>query len=535
MNKQRVFRIGMVFTIGLSVVAHLLSLTKLPIFSDEAIYLRWAQLIISEPFRYLFFSLNDGKTPLFIWQLVGALSFPGNPLWLGRITSVMGGMVLALILVRIAKLLGLGRAGQLTAATLVSWLPFWYFHHQMALMDGWLVVWIAAAWWGTISLIRQLETTEKPPLALSVTANVIHELKLPAILVRVVLTSVCIWAALMTKLPAVLALLALVITPLFVVPKWSLSSRKDVVSVVVSWVAIGGGLLLFGLFAVVPGFPALFTRGNDFLLPLPAFIEGGWQGTVPSLPTYLGYFVTYLGASTLLLALIGLLSSRWRRLTLGLWISAMLFFIPIWFLGKMVYPRYLLPSALWVTMAAAIGVQELWRWSTQVHIPLKKRRASRLLLLLIICSLGLTTTPFIGWSMVNPDNLPFVDSDRGQYLTKWSSGQGILPVYSLMQQWSINHPQQQLVVATEGRFGTLPDGLLVYNFRHPLPNVWIEGTEEVPVGHLRGKLLERAQQADEIWLVVNSDRVSLPAGTGSLLSEFCRPAGTTCLQLWRLP
>ena len=46
---------------------HLYGLTRLPIFADEAIYIRWSQLIIDDWQQYLFFSLNDGKTPLLIW------------------------------------------------------------------------------------------------------------------------------------------------------------------------------------------------------------------------------------------------------------------------------------------------------------------------------------------------------------------------------------------------------------------------------------------------------------------------------------
>src|SRR3989344_497092 len=62
--------IGLLILLVVYLLLHLPSLTILPVFADEAIYIRWAQLIIDDWRRYLFFPMNDGKTPLFIWLLV---------------------------------------------------------------------------------------------------------------------------------------------------------------------------------------------------------------------------------------------------------------------------------------------------------------------------------------------------------------------------------------------------------------------------------------------------------------------------------
>ena len=47
-------------------VTRLVNLTSIPVFGDEAIYLRWSQVIKNvETLRFI--PLNDGKQPLFMW------------------------------------------------------------------------------------------------------------------------------------------------------------------------------------------------------------------------------------------------------------------------------------------------------------------------------------------------------------------------------------------------------------------------------------------------------------------------------------
>jgi len=59
-------------------------LSKLPVFADEAIYIRWTQLIIDDWQRYLFFPMNDGKTPLQMWLMLPFQFLFKNQLFAGR-------------------------------------------------------------------------------------------------------------------------------------------------------------------------------------------------------------------------------------------------------------------------------------------------------------------------------------------------------------------------------------------------------------------------------------------------------------------
>src|SRR5436305_975362 len=68
----------------------LIFLNKLPIFTDEAIYLRWAQIALHDS-SWRFISLTDGKQPMYVWFAMIFIKFIGDPLLAGRLVSVFAG------------------------------------------------------------------------------------------------------------------------------------------------------------------------------------------------------------------------------------------------------------------------------------------------------------------------------------------------------------------------------------------------------------------------------------------------------------
>jgi hypothetical protein len=70
----------------------LYNLDLIPVFADEAIYIRWAQLLAYD-WRHLFVPLTDGKTPLFMWLLAPLLRLGFDPLLTGRVLSAVSGLL----------------------------------------------------------------------------------------------------------------------------------------------------------------------------------------------------------------------------------------------------------------------------------------------------------------------------------------------------------------------------------------------------------------------------------------------------------
>lgn len=503
------------------VLTHFLQLTALPVFADEAIYIRWAQLIISDPAQYWLFPLNDGKTPLYIWQLVPALALQLDPLWTARAVSVLGGVIQMGVLVCIAKQMGWGKAGAWFGVAIVTVSPFWFFHHRMALMDGWLAVWISIGLLGLIGMQQQLLKECTPSEKLVQTSR----LYLKKSWQFGLLTAVAVCAGLLTKTPMLLAVPALALTPLL----FHSTIKRDVLRIVVSSVWISLGMLLASSIILTPSGPQLFARGGDFLLPIGEVLTGRWQETIPSIPTHWGYFISYLGWGVLISALLPLFVSSVRRQGMLLWLQAVLFMAPIWLLGKMVFPRYLFPATVWITLLAMLGFSVVWQVA-------KKRGsillAPMLLLSTLVMLIGFTSARFLVPAFTDTGEIPFNQPDGKQYLGTWSSGHGVRETYASLEKWSATHPRGELLVVTEGRFGTLPDGLLLYNFNHPLDRVWIEGTGFTGLHSAPVEIKNKVAADATIWLVVNSDRLDRELPPELLIAEYCRPVGLVCLQVW---
>ena len=90
MKKREFFLVFSLF--GLFIFLRLFHLTIIPIFMDEAIYLRWAQIAKNDA-SWRFISLTDGKQPLFIWLAMVAMKVIADPLVAGRIVSLGAGFL----------------------------------------------------------------------------------------------------------------------------------------------------------------------------------------------------------------------------------------------------------------------------------------------------------------------------------------------------------------------------------------------------------------------------------------------------------
>ena len=66
------------------------NILSLPIFTDEAIYIRWSQIAKNDA-AWRFISLTDGKQPMFVWIAMVLLKFIRDPLLAGRTVSVIAG------------------------------------------------------------------------------------------------------------------------------------------------------------------------------------------------------------------------------------------------------------------------------------------------------------------------------------------------------------------------------------------------------------------------------------------------------------
>jgi 4-amino-4-deoxy-L-arabinose transferase-like glycosyltransferase len=486
-------------------VTHLYKLTLLPVFADEAIYIRWAQLMIDDWQQYMFFPLNDGKTPLLMWLMVPFLLLGKDPLFMTRLLSVIVGIGQMFAVAVIIKDLGGKKNTSYLGMLLTAVLPFWYFHHRMALIDAVLSLFLTLTVWGLINL-NQSNKTVKWTIA----------------------TGVFFGLALLTKLPAILLL------PIF--PLYLALNKKITMSTILRRGMLlagsaGIGVGIFALLKIHPAFGQLFSRGGDFLHPWrDILLGGGWMKTIKNLPTYFKYAATYLTLPVLTLMIYGLFTpdAKRRKVQHVLFWSALFFAGPMALLGKVVYPRYFLAVSIFATVMAALAIESLVVRHIHGGKVLWKQVLVGVVVALGISNIVTSSSSFIANALTNPAYIPFVSVDREQYLYEWSSGHGIVETVEKIQ---TEAQTKKIAIATEGSFGTLPDAILMYLHNQDVENIYVEGIG-YPVKNIPSFFSERAKSFDTVWLVVNSHRIELDLQPSALRGEYCRPNNAPCLQVW---
>ncbi|MBP9781128.1 hypothetical protein KBC89_00550 [Candidatus Woesebacteria bacterium] len=511
-KNTRLFRyllVGFVAIFGYLAI-HLIKLDALPVFADEAIYIRWAQLILDDARQYWIFPMNDGKTPLFIWTMVPLLKLVENQLLAGRYISILVGLFQAIVLGLISWRMTKDKFSAGWVMLLTSTLPFWFFYQRMALMDSLLTFWLSVA------VLLVLVMSEKAEL---------FQKKLQTSLPYIASLGLVLFLAIWTKLPAVLFLLALIPTSLIIKQK---QSRHYLTILGLTLTGVSLSLVFFVATSVLPAFSQLFSRGGDFLYSIPDFLKGGWKVLFFNSGLSTQSLVYYLSPLVVLSPIIGLFFSKHRRKQLLLLLAASAFMLPMILLAKVYYPRYLLPVSIFFTLSSGLIVDAALTKITVVNL---KKRAVIALGLALYCA---NILAFAGqWNVqaiIDSNAVPMVAVDRMQYLEEWSSGHGIAETVDLLQ--SIDK-SQRIAVATEGYFGTLPDALLLYLHNQDVSNLSIDGIGQ-PVWDIPQWFIEKTISADERWLVVNSHRMRMTLPEDQLIAEFCRPNSAPCLQIWNI-
>lgn len=468
-------------------VLQLFHLTALPVFADESIYIRWAQLIIDDFNRYLFYPMNDGKTPLLMWLAVPFLRIFSDQLYAARLVSVLAGAVsVSFIFLVLTKL------KEKSAAYLAMFLaiinPFIFFHNRLAITDSLLFTNLIVAYYFTILIIKNKSLWSILGLA------------------------IFFFLAIMSKTPALLFMPVFYLAIFF-------EEKLSFKVLVEKGLKISTGLLLAGLafasFKVVPLFSQLFAVGGNFLQSKEVILSNAiWPVIIYNSSFFMEQLMTYLGPMILVLALPAF--AKTRRKQMVLFLSGVLFILPLVLLGKIIYPRYILPSAFFFLSSAAITLHNLR----------EKKMIEYLTLLLIIVPYAM----FIKNAYFNVDQLQLSRVDREQFLQEWSSGHGIKEVTEMIQELA---KTQKVAVATEGHFGTLPDGILLNLHNQDVENIYVEGIGQ-PVREIPKSFLEKAENFDLKLLVVNSHRLMMIIPEKQRLASFCRPNGAPCLEVWKI-
>ncbi|MDZ4229483.1 MAG: hypothetical protein U1C50_04510, partial [Patescibacteria group bacterium] len=172
--------------------------------------------------------------------------------------------------------------------------------------------------------------------------------------------------------------------------------------------------------------------------------------------------------------------------------------------GKIVYPRYLLPIVPFILIIVSWGL---------IRLP-------KLLTTLFVVVILAGWFRFDYYLLTDPVKAPLHLAEKEQFFYDWSAGYGLKEIRDYLRQLSADKP---VVVATEGSFGTLPNGLEIYFSGHPKIQILGVG---FPAGGMSSGMEQALTDDKRLFLVANYDRYSLPDITRlKLIGEYPRPEG----------
>ena len=514
--KKHAFVCALAALVLLYLLLRLINLTLLPVFADEAIYIYWSQLTLSDWQQFLFYPLNDGKTPLFIWLMMPAIKLFADPLFAGRFVNVLFGLGQLYFTAKIVSLFTPRKRYQLLAAVAVIFCPGLILNNRLALMDTMSTFFVSGCFYFTYRSL-QLAFAQKSWLQYCRRAW-------PSVLAATFFFGF----GLLTKLSNLLLLPVLATLLLYFFPwqKWRQAATYHALILPILTLAFiaGGGLGCLALLKISPAFGQLFARGGDFLHPLNEFFAQPFKIITDNTILFLQVLANYLGGLFFGVTIFLALGLAWqKRFWPPLWLilSGLAYATPILLLGKIIYPRYFLPVLPFFLCSFLVSLSRLRR---------RDFFGFKLILFVLILLNGFY---FTFYSLTTPEKMPLTPQDQSQLFTEWSSGHGIKESVALIA--DISRSTKTLVL-TEGYFGTLPDGLQIYFWKNPARNqIRIEGAGQ-PIANLK-HVQDLINQYQQVLLVVNSYRLQPDADfiLPELLAEYPRPLpDSPSLQVWRV-
>lgn len=402
------------------------ALTYQPIFADEAIYIRWAQVMKSEP-TLRFLPLSDGKTPLFMWVMMPVFKIIADPLLAGRILAVFSGLGTLTGIYLLGRVFISKRTG-LLAALLVAITPYIVFFDRMALVDTMLASF--TVW----SILIALLVVKYKRIDLAM------------------ILGFFLGGGLLTKTPAMLNVVMIPLTAITL----SFSPKGRVLRILKASglfaISIGIGLGIYNALRLGPGFSSLSSRNSDYVRNPADLLVNPLDPFIPHLRDLTDWWPLLIGYPVLIALVIGIFFGvlKKNRYVIAIFLIALGPLIIQMALLRTFTARYMLFSISPFLLVAAFGIDS---WLN------KFKKYSPALFAAILIILLVWPVYFTYKLTTDIENAPLPKNERRGYLEDWTAGYGLRNAAQFLDNES---KKGLIVIGTEGSFGTLPDGLQIY-------------------------------------------------------------------------
>lgn len=416
-------------------ISRLYSILQLPIFTDEAIYIRWGQ-IAKDDASWRFISLTDGKQPLFIWIEIFTLHFFSDPLLAGRIISVFAGVLSMVGLFFLTYELFRNRFIGLLSSFLYLIFPFALVYDRMALYDSLVGTFAVWSFFVSILLVRYIR------------------LDIGLIL------GMILGGGLLTKTSAT-ASIYLLPTTLFLFD-WS---KKTLRSRLIKWfflalLAVILSFLFYSILRLSPFFYIIAEKNTLFFYPFKEWIKhpfeffvSNWNGLWDWVTRYLTYPFLIMSFSSFFIC------RQYLREKILLMVWFVLPFIGLALIGRTLYPRFIFFMTLSLLPLTSFAIYHF--------LSLFKKKILIVIITLLIFIIPLQVDYFV---LADFAHAPIPYSDISQYNNDWPSGTGIRESIEFFLQQA---KDKKIFVGTEGTFGLMPYAYELYLL--PNKNILIKG------------------------------------------------------------
>ncbi len=447
-----------ILVVAVCAVLRTYNLLVLPIFTDEATYLRWSAEIFDRRTAISLFIpvADDGKQPMYIWLATGAMFMTSDPLLAGRIVLVVTGTLSVIGTILAGRWLEDHLLG-LIAGFLYAIVPYVLFFDRMALADG--IVSSTAIW--SFGLGVFLVTRARSSRS--------------ALLVGATLGAVIafgVWVK-----PTALFELPLPLLCLLLLPREGRPGRRPIWGLVVGYAVFAA---LTSLLIVMPYAENQLTLLATHVyspeqliggLPIPIWISSArdyWFWMVAYLPAPLDWVV--LAAS-----IWGLIYRRRETLLLlACWAADL---VPSVLLAHYFSSRYVLQSVFPLLILAAMLIKEVGRRLVGLWNNFGALRERTLVAAIGVALAVAVTAPSVDFDirlLTNPPSAPWPADDLKQYVEGWSAGYGFKEALDFTLQRA-KELGGVVFVLSDNFQGFPDDGLALYIRNMPNVRHYVDG------------------------------------------------------------
>lgn len=435
---RKLLRSPVTLVIGITIVyviSRLINLTVLPIFTDEAIYIRWSQIGGNDA-SWRFISLTDGKQPLFTWLVMASLRLFKDPLFAGRMVSVVAGFCSIWGLYFLGSEIFKNKRIGVIAGFLYLISPFTLMYDRMALYDAWVAAFSIWNLYLAILLVRRVRLDVALIFGLTLGVGMLNK------------TSAFFSLYL---LPATIVLFDF--------------KQKEKMKRLATWIGlcILAGVMsqvVYSILRLSPFFYIIAQKDVTFIYSYSEWITHPFRFLQGNLHGEFDWVINYL-TLPIFLSVLAPLFVIWKKpmeklLLLGWWFAP---FFALALFGKVLYPRFILFMVMPLLVLSAVSFD----WV------LRKIRP-QLVSVVIIGLLCFQAIRLSTWIISDIKTAPIPRSDIGQYINDWPSGWGTNEVVAFLK---VEAKDKPIAVYTEGTFGLYPFALEIYLWENK--NIEIHG------------------------------------------------------------